>query len=383
VLHLDFYIFFFILTSTGTGTSRTVLRQKSLSEYPLALCNDGTFASYYSSRGDSQSPHLLINLQGGGACKDSKSCKKRCGTKTPSKNPLCTGNSSPRKILSHTMWLEDPEENPAFHNFQKVFARYCSSDAHSGTRNATDTAGYYFHGKYIIEALLNDIIANKPNIKTMKQVVLMGTSAGAFGVVSNCDLVAEKFREVNKNLDVRCIADGGDFYPRSVRTDGCDPGENTAEVRNFLQAQGDESCFKSSQNSILECSVFSSLYNYITTPLMVVASYVDPVVRGPCTPELNQDQEFWNRWKQEVYAMALKYVEDKPQNAIFLANCPLHVKVKIPFAWAEMDVPLVDGEGTEVYMNVVHNWLTGDGPYQAIDLPSTQNTKCPKGRQSG
>ena len=38
-----------------------------------------------------------------------------------------------------------------------------------------------------------------------------------------------------------------------------------------------------------------------------------------------------------------------------------------------MDVPLVNGEGSELYKNIVKNWLTGDGPYQAMDLPLQKN----------
>ena len=42
-----------------------------------------------------------------------------------------------------------------------------------------------------------------------------------------------------------------------------------------------------------------------------------------------------------------------------------------------MDVLLADGEGSEVLRKVVQNWLTWEGPYQALDLPTEQNDKCP------
>ena len=42
-----------------------------------------------------------------------------------------------------------------------VYVPYCSSDLHSGTRNASlQTNGRVFYGKYIIEAVIDDLIAN-------------------------------------------------------------------------------------------------------------------------------------------------------------------------------------------------------------------------------
>ena len=142
-----------------------------------------------------------------------------------------------------TSFSKDPEENPAFHSFLKVYAPYCSSDVYSGTRNATygNKRNFYFHGKHIIDALVKDIIKNKPGIENMKQLVLMGTSAGAYGVATNCDFVADQFHAINKNLDVRCIADAGDFYPPSVTTEGCDPYELAKETHEFWQSKEDQS----------------------------------------------------------------------------------------------------------------------------------------------
>ena len=68
---------------------------------------------------------------------------------------------------------------------------------------------------------------------------------------------------------------------------------------------------------------YMTAYNNVTTPMMVVNHYVDTVVHGPCTPALDQvatvtsdkigrkpqDPEFWERWEEEVYAMAIRYME--------------------------------------------------------------------------
>jgi len=355
--------------------SSTHLVQRELSDYPLALCNDGTPATYFYSEEDLANPYLLIDLQGGGACQSPDSCQHRCEENSPA---LCTADTAQHHDMNKTMWSKDRQENPPFHNFGKVFLHYCSSDLYAGTRSKNDgDSEYYFHGKHIIEALIEDIIKHKPDVENTKQLVFMGTSAGAYGVALNCDFVAEKFHAVSGEIDVRCIADAGDFYPPWVHTEGCDPYELNGMAQQFWQAKGDQSCFESTPEGSLECDMFPSYYNYIETPFMVVAHYIDTTVHGPCTPPLDQNPQFWEEWQQSAFAMALTFIEDKPQNGLFFSNCPFHVSVSNEFAWSKMDVPLVNSEGSELYKNIVNNWLTGQGPYQAMDLPLEKNPKCP------
>ena len=281
-----------------------VLRE--LTDYPLALCNDGTHATYHYTQGDIHNPYMLIYLQGGGACATEESCNERC----KDGNALCTSDTAPSKDKDKTMWSTDPEENPPFHDFGKVYVHYCSSDVWSGTRSATsDTGGYYFHGKHIVEAVVKDIIKNKPNMESVKQVVLMGTSAGAFGTNLNCDFVADMLHEANPSLDVRCIADSPDFYPTTVHTEDCDPYDFEEIAHQFWQGIGDQSCVDESPEDSRECLMLPSYYNFIETPAMVIAQYIDTVVHGLCTPDLQEDQEFWEDWELEAFSMANTYLE--------------------------------------------------------------------------
>lgn len=39
---------------------------------------------------------------------------------------------------------------------------------------------------------MEDIIKHAPNLANLKQLVLMGESAGAYGVGFNCDMVADR-----------------------------------------------------------------------------------------------------------------------------------------------------------------------------------------------
>ena len=43
----------------------------------------------------------------------------------------------------------------------EVNVPYCSSDVYTGTRNKSDASeGFYFHGHYIIEAIIDDLMQN-------------------------------------------------------------------------------------------------------------------------------------------------------------------------------------------------------------------------------
>ena len=253
---------------------------------------------------------------------------------------MCTEFPDEEIDLFWTMWSNNTEENPPFHdtakvgkfktaqirkggNAAKVVVHYCSSDLYTGTREASeDTGNYFFHGRFIVQAVVEDIIMHAPNLGNLKQLVLMGESAGAYGVGFNCDLVADRFHEEMPDLDVRCVADAGDFYPPYMSiSEDCDVLTAMSQVASFFHSAGDTSCFSGTwgtDNTELECLTFMTSYPEITTPFMVVNHFVDTTVHGWCAPGLNGHPEFWAAWEEEVKAMALRYVEDKPGIELFL-----------------------------------------------------------------
>jgi len=365
--------------SGSTAVSAEELRKKPLTEYPLAKCNDGSTASFYASSNVKTSQYLLIHLQGGGLCGSMEDCKKRC----KGKGRKCTTQKGRTMTRDITSFSSDPEENPAFHNFGKIYVPYCSSDVYTGTRNfAVQNAKikrFYFHGRHIIDAVGDAIIKDKPDIGSLKQVVFMGTSAGAAGVTKNCDFLAEKFKRANPNIDFRCISDGGDFRPPVAPIAGCNPEEKFESMKELWQPQGDSSCAASVPDNSFTCGRFHSSYNYIETPFMVVGGFIDYVTAKDCSPPLSKEnQQFWDNYKIEAEAMARRFIQDKPGNAIFLANCVAHVFVNQDTFWNDVKVKSASGSGSLIYKNVVNNWLTGSGPYQAIDDSAISNNLCPK-----
>ena len=92
--------------------------------------------------------------------------------------------------------------------------------------------------------MIEDIIMHAPNLGNLKQLVLMGESAGGYGVGFNCDLMASRFHEEMPGLDVRCVADAGDFYPPYMsNSDDCDVLTAMSQLASFYHSEVDASCF--------------------------------------------------------------------------------------------------------------------------------------------
>ena len=129
-----------------------------------------------------------------------------------------------------------------------AYVPYCSSDCYTGTRDpSVITDNLTFHGKYIVKAVLDDLMQNTW-ITQAEEVVLMGVSAGGIGTEANCDFVAETLHDVNPGIMVKCVADSGSIYPLHTHTDGCYP--NVLLLGALIAWAGitDESCMAETEH---------------------------------------------------------------------------------------------------------------------------------------
>ena len=230
---------------------------------------------------------VLLYLEGGGGCFDPESCIDRCTVGSPQ---LCTQDPALVKNFTGSIWSGEEEENPGLHTSYKVYVPYCTSDIYAGRRDPDEvSAGFAFHGKFVVEAIVEDLLNNVLFEVDISQFVLMGMSAGrinqkyftlkilpgAFGVGNNCDSVATRVRESQAGTDVRCIMDGLDFYPTDLSVEGCDPLAIGAAAAEFWQAEVDQSCREENGVGSPECLMFTTYYPYIETPFMLVVPYED------------------------------------------------------------------------------------------------------------
>lgn len=284
------------------------------------------------------------------------------------------------KDFSDNVWTKDATTNPGLYDSFKVYVPYCTSDAYSGRKGASsETGGYAFYGKAVVEGLVEDLLAKVIGTNSMRQFTLMGVSAGAFGVAFNCDAVAAAVKAKDPNADVRCVMDSNDFIPTNVGGEICNPLEANSAGKAYWQAEFDQSCEQANGADSTVCNVFTTYYQQISTPFMVIIPLeeVDPGVH-PCAPEWPENPSFW--WREALYTQAQQLAQDVPNAGMFMSNCAHHVSLANPITWAEMPVSALDPTNTvtDITLNkALSNWLQDTRPFQALDEPTSRNPACP------
>ena len=136
-----------------------------------------------------------------------------------------------------SVWSPLPEENPAFHDWYKVFFKslktlfsncrkktrprhstpqvwipYCSSDEHAGNRDASaETANLHFNGKNIVADVVDQLMADHLAGQQIEKIVIIGFSAGGAGVARNCDFMADRLAALGSTAQVLFHISGKQF----------------------------------------------------------------------------------------------------------------------------------------------------------------------------
>lgn len=255
---------------TPDNSTTSVVRIE-LTDYPLAVSNDGSPAMYYYRPGTgSGSDKWIIYLPGGGSCVTAQQCEERMRTKPF----LMSTNNAPEAIHFTGILNNDPSVNPAFHNYNQVLVLYTTSDNWYGNIGASqETAGYHFRGKQVIISVVDSL--KDLGLEEASNVVLAGTSAGGAGVKQNLDFVADRL----PSADVKGIVDSH-WYPRAFFND---------EFRNEDEFQGtvinkraelDATCARDAHDETIpkETLCMSSLItSYLKNPIFVIADLNDPI----------------------------------------------------------------------------------------------------------
>jgi len=357
-----------VLTLANLGYGVMLLR-RDLTSYPLARCSDGSAAAYYHEKdvrlaGDK----VLIYLPDGGYCSSVPDCIRRCQD-----NPsLCSSPAAPVVDKQGGIW------SGSFSQYFKIFIHYCSSDSFAGTQpSSLATGNLTFHGRHILAATLQDLVA-RLGIDRAGSVVLAGSGSGARGVGYNCDFVSSALAG-----RVRCLADSPDFVPWWVKTEeqqcqGRDREKIEREI-SLWGGVGDSSCIEDNKGSpslSYRCGVLSQYWQDISTPLLIVASQYDPVYyeSSPCTPGVNTGQYGLYRaaWEKGVLGLA-ESVQARRTNltSLFIPSCAGHTFLSEVFM-----VGVQVGEDSLTLKEVITKWLNNENP-QAIDILGEENTKCP------
>ena len=185
---VKFFIFIFIFNLI-TFSSFAVILDGNVLDNDLAVCNNGSKASYYIKKNDPKKWAVLI--KGGGAAGSDKNYLNRTQEQT---------KSWVKDLSMLTIKLGSITDSFNRLNYSIIYLPYCSSDVHAGThKRKIEGKDVYFHGKYIFESLLKKY---KTELSKADDLVIGGYSAGSIAVGMNL----QKIKEIN-NPNIRFLLD--------------------------------------------------------------------------------------------------------------------------------------------------------------------------------
>ncbi len=257
-----------------------------LAQYPTAVCNDGSPAGYDIQQPTDGSQKWLIYLNGGGYCSDDSSCKTRWRffQNTMSSSGWTPFDFNTKGIIS---------SSGVFSQYNRVNLRYCSSDlwtgAHEGIYDSENrpptpppffdpipVENWHFRGPAIIEATIDDLF--RYGLDTADEVLIVGSSAGGFGVLNNIDHYAAELANLIPGVEVRAIADAGFLYPALPFSGSPTLAEDllSEALANWNGYDGiNQACRNASPGEEWKCYLGGYVGYFIQSPLLVMEHQVD------------------------------------------------------------------------------------------------------------
>lgn len=162
-----------------------------------AVCLDGSPGAYYMEPGHGPSTRKwMIHLQGGGWCVNEQDCVGR------SKGGLgsSAGYAQDKEGIlggfdggAHGLFSNDSSVNPDFHDWNKVYFRYCDGGSMAGEVAEPVQVGpdtIYFRGGRILNAALDDLLAK--GLSDATDFIVEGCSAGGLNVWLHLDHIRSR-----------------------------------------------------------------------------------------------------------------------------------------------------------------------------------------------
>ena len=314
-----------LTTEGGAVGSSGSFARVTLDNDELALCNDGSSATYYiQQRESSDNGKWLVYLEGGGWCYDEATCASRYENSksvglrpnTPNRtaqsqtfqcHPPHTHHHRHSQLMSSEGYAEtasidgvmsdDPTESPLA-SATKVYVKYCSSEGWMGDAEASDdTFGWHFRGQHIISATLSHLIAEKGlGSQPDTTLVFGGGSAGARGAMFHLDSVAAMVAEASDGnvtqtlgfLDSPYWVDVEPLYPDTLTSLMDQAAQIQALSKGFDVSVTDEGCSAVYNNDAApsgSANAWKCVYGqyrlpFVNTPYFVIAQQYDSFQLG-------------------------------------------------------------------------------------------------------
>lgn len=181
------------------------------SEYPHALCMDGSRPAFYFRKGRNdgiQKWHIFF--EGGGWCYDLDECirhRRFSDVGSSKRYPSCLASWKMRYYVNG-----DRERNPMMYNWNTVTVKYCDGGSYASDTDTTHNGvKLYFRGKNNREATIKTLLSM--GMKDANEVVISGCSAGGLGIYLGIDAISGIIRQhsTNGSMKIRGMADSGFF----------------------------------------------------------------------------------------------------------------------------------------------------------------------------
>lgn len=203
--------------TSGDLSARTVPRCVDGSDGPCpgreVRCQDGTRPFYHIDKAvDASGKSIDTNrwvffFQGGGSCRSFEDCSAQYATPEGGEQTALHPNPQFKSVGTFVKGEGILSAQPAspFSTFNRVKFYKCSNEKFAGNRTLVDSeAGtvLYFHGRKIIEAVLNDLGRSRgsvtlgtdgvlPSLANATNILVSGNSGGASGLIQNGDWIAD------------------------------------------------------------------------------------------------------------------------------------------------------------------------------------------------
>lgn len=162
----------------------------------------------------------------------------------------------------------------------KVFVRYCTSDAHMGHVNAF---GYKFRGQSVVESVLSDLVHEHglgSDLARNRHLLLFGgASAGSRGAMVHLDYVSSMIGRVSGGVDVVGFLDSPlwlDYAPLDASFEGGFANQ-TKQVHNFANVrhlgEGCEAHYDEANQ--WRCLLGEYRMPFVTSPYFLIAAKHD------------------------------------------------------------------------------------------------------------
>lgn len=175
-------------------------RPFSIIEVNTSKCLDGTNYKFLFSKGNA-ADKFLIHFEGGGFCGLNTDplidCEKRAQGQFGSSNYV---SILMRFIFSKysRIFSQKVEYNPLFHDWNKVYIRYCDGMMHTGNTEiiTNNNVKLYFHGERNVIDTIEYLIKNENYFKAT-EVMISGSSAGGIAATIWGNYIQSRNQEAN------------------------------------------------------------------------------------------------------------------------------------------------------------------------------------------